>query len=261
MKFNFKKISAIGASLLLTGLTMGVAAAASYPEPFVSGGVADVAIVYGSGAYALDGIPAKSIQDELATHVSGSLVASGENVYKFEKTSTKFHLGDNYTTITTTLGDDHLPVLLADGKYIDDDNDEIDYTQKITMGTLGQLSMFNDNDYAEDSPTVGFRIPSGQAILTYQMDFSDTLSVTDMPTTELPIMGKNFYVLSNTTTTLTLLDSAEKVVLTEGETKTLNIGDQTYVVKISFISATAVKLEVNGFVTNSLAATETQKLS
>jgi hypothetical protein len=40
---NFKKISAIGASILLTGMTMGVAAAANYPNPFVVGGAADVA--------------------------------------------------------------------------------------------------------------------------------------------------------------------------------------------------------------------------
>ncbi|MBU4308185.1 MAG: hypothetical protein KJ566_00110 [Nanoarchaeota archaeon] len=258
MKFNFKKISAIGASLLLTGLTMGVAAAASYPEPFVSGGVADVAIVYGSGAYALDGIPAKSIQDELATHVSGSLVASGENVYQFEKTSTKLHLGDHYVNITTTLDDDsdELPVLLAAGKFIDNDKDEFDYTQKIVMGALGQLTMFDDNDYKADTPTVGFRIPASQNILTYTLTFSDTPLMSDLPTSNLPLMGKNYYVLSNTTTTLTLLDSAETAILSEGETATID----GKVVSIEYIGSTEVKLNIDGETTASLAEAQTQKL-
>ena len=50
MKINFRKISAIAASALMTGMTLGVAAAANYPAPFVSGGVANVAVVYGTGA-------------------------------------------------------------------------------------------------------------------------------------------------------------------------------------------------------------------
>jgi len=50
MKFNFRKISAIAVSALMTGMTMGVAAAANYPAPFVSGGSPNVAIVYGTGA-------------------------------------------------------------------------------------------------------------------------------------------------------------------------------------------------------------------
>ena len=50
MKLNFKKISAIGASLLLTGMSIGLAAASAYPAPFIEGGAANVAIVYGTGA-------------------------------------------------------------------------------------------------------------------------------------------------------------------------------------------------------------------
>ena len=256
MKFNFKKISAIGASLLLTGLTMGVAAAASYPEPFVSGGVADVAIVYGSGAVA-DVTPAGHIKDELATHVSGSLVASDGDVYQFEKTSTKFHLGDTITgVIASSLDEDELPSLLADGKYLDNDNDEIDYTQKITM-TTSQLTMFEDNDYVEDEPTVGFKISSGSTVLTYTLTFSDTLLVTDMPTTNLPIMGKDYYVLSNTTTTITLLDSAEETILAEGETITI-AGKEA---KLEYIGTTDVKLTIDGQTTTSLAEGDTFKLS
>jgi len=268
-KLNFRKISAIGASLLLTGMSLGVAAAAAYPAPFVEGTSSNVAVVYGSGAGVsiLDGIQAGLIQSDLQELVGGSsgtsdIVSEGDS-YKFEKTSTKFHLGDHYVNITSTLDEDELPSLLAEGKYVDDDNDEIDYTQKITMGALGQLMMFNDNDYAEDAPTLGFRMPSSQTILTYQIEFSDTLLVTDMPTTELPLMGKTYYVLSNTSTTITLLDSAATATVAAGESVTLDVDGTTYTVSASIFDTanSKVKLSINGETTNLLGNTETQKLS
>jgi hypothetical protein len=269
-KFNFRKITALASSLLLTGMTMGVAAAASYPAPFVSGGTANVAIVYGtgSGVSSLDLIQAGNIQTDLQAYLgTGSTTGSGSSVeggdsYKFEKTSTKFHLGDNITgVISSSIDDDELPTLLADGKYIDDDNDEFDYTQKIDIGANLQLSMFEDNDYVEDQPSIGFHIPSGTTVLTYTLDFSDQPNLGDLPTTDIPIMGKSYYVLSNSTSgvnkVLTLLDSAESTVLSQGESATVDGKD----VSIAYISSTEVKFTVDGQTTNSLAEGNTAKLT
>lgn len=50
MRINFKKVSAIATSALMVGMTMGVAAAANYPNPFVVSGSANVAVVYGTSA-------------------------------------------------------------------------------------------------------------------------------------------------------------------------------------------------------------------
>jgi len=260
MKFNIRKISAIGASILMAGLTMGTAMAANYPAPFVSGGSANVAIVHGSGTgvSVLDAVEAGNIQANLAAGVTsgGTVSLVGGESYKFEKVSTKFNLGDTITgVIASAIDDDELPILLGDGKYTDNDNDEIDYTQKITMAA-STLTMFEDNDYKEDTPSIGFKITSGATVLTYQLAFSDSLLMSDMPTTELPIMGKDYYVLSNTSTTLTLLDSAEEAILAEGETAT--IAGKT--VTLDFISSTEVKLSVDGEVTNSLIETNTFKL-
>ncbi len=256
----------MAASVLIAGMSVGVAAAANYPAPFVDAGTANVAIVYGtgSGVSSLDSTQANSIQSNLASKIGGSTTSAvtGEG-FKFEKTSTKYHLGDNITEVISSAvdGDEsELPTLLADGKYIDDDNDEIDYTQKIVIGPLNQLSMFEDNDYISDQPTVGFRIPASQLVMTYTLTFEDSLLYTDMPTTDLPIMGKNYYVLSNTTGTsevLTLLDSAEETTLGEGESKT--IGGKT--VSIDFIGSSTVKLDIDGEITNTLSALDTFKLS
>ena len=48
MIFNFKKIASALASTAMIGSTVALAAAASFPAPFVSGGAAEVAVVYGS---------------------------------------------------------------------------------------------------------------------------------------------------------------------------------------------------------------------
>jgi len=265
MKFNFRKISAIATSLLLTGMTAGIAAAANYPAPFVSGSTADVAIVYGTGAgvSALDQAQAQNIEVNLGSKITGGVsTVSGGDSYKFEKTSTKFHLGDGYTTILTTLDEDELPTLLADGTYIDDDNDEFDYTQKIVMDAANTLTMFESSDYKEDVPTVGIHIASGATVLTYTLTFSEEPLISDMPSSTVTFMGKPYYVLSNTTFdaatgSLTLLDSAESAIVTEGSSST--IGGKT--VSIAYISSTEVKLIVDGETTSSLGELNTQRLS
>jgi len=78
MKFNFRKIASVFASVVMLGSTVGIAAAANYPAPFVAGGAADVAIVYGTGAGIsfTDGLAASEIQSSLQYEL-GSQTASG----------------------------------------------------------------------------------------------------------------------------------------------------------------------------------------
>jgi len=45
MVFNFRKISAIATSAVMLLSTAGIAAAAQYPAPFVTGSGADVAVI------------------------------------------------------------------------------------------------------------------------------------------------------------------------------------------------------------------------
>ena len=250
----------------MIGMTAGIATAASFPAPFVQSGVADVAIVYGTGTgvSALDQTYATNIQTTLGESMpsTGGSVTDGDS-YKFEKTSTAYHLGDGYTTIKSTIDKDELGDLLADGKYLDDDNDEIDYTQKIVMASASTLTMFDDDDYMENSPSVGFKLTDGATIATYTLTFTDTLLMTDMPTSDLPIMGKSYYVLSNTSTTLTLLDAAATATVAAGESVTLDVEGTTYTVSASIFDTvnSKVKLSINGETTNLLAGTETQKLT
>ena len=262
MRLNFRKISALASSALMLGMTAGIAAAANYPAPFVSGGSPNVAIVYGSGAALSDQTAAQSISASLSSFVSGGGTPTGGDSFKLERSSTFFHLGDNITEVySSDIDDDELEELLADGVYVDDDNDEFDFTQKIVIGGNLQLGMFEDNDYAEDDPTVGFRVPSGTTVLTYTLTMTDQPLLADLTTTDITMMGRSYYVLSNSSSgsnfILTLLDSAEDTTLSEGSTATVS----GHSVSIDFISSSEVVLIVDGTATNGLGETDTQKLA
>ncbi|HOH03921.1 MAG TPA: hypothetical protein PK032_00440, partial [Candidatus Pacearchaeota archaeon] len=250
MKFNFRKISAIAASALMTGMTMGVAAAANYPAPFVSGGVANVAVVYGTGAgvSSLDLVQANNIQDSLAKFVSGgSVVVEGGESFVLEKSSKKFHLGDSLVDIYPSLDDGELKNFLADGTYKDGDVDE-DYEQTITLSN-NDLELFSDREYNNKEPTFGFVWNSGTKILEYKIKFDSEIPWGEINETDIPIMDKTFYVISAKKGEMVILDSAEKVVLAEGDSVT--VGGKT--VSIEYIEQNAVKFNVDGQITKTLS--------
>lgn len=263
MKKLFRKAVTVLGSAAMIGATVGMAAAASYPEPFTS----NTAIVVGANAAPSDNIAAASIASDLDANAASdgatTTITTDGDSYKFEKSSTKLHLGDDLTSIKSELNEDEMPVLLNDGVYTDDNNDEFDFTQTITM-TSANLTMFDDSDYSRDDPTVGFKYASGASVLSYTLEFTDEPKIADLDTTDLTIMGKDYYVLetSNTdsATTLTLLDSASSAIIAEGETTTITSGGKTYTVSIEFVDSNSAKLNVNGEITNDISSSQTYKL-
>ena len=260
---RFKKIASVLASAAMVFSTIGFAAATTYPAPFINNGAADVAIVYGSHPSAIDNAAVVNIQNSLnskitAASVSGSATPEGGEFVKLEKASTKFQLGNGIIdVISSSVTDDDLEVLLADGTYTDDDNDDFEYTQKLTIANLS-LTMFDDNDYKEDTPTVGFSVTSNTNVLNYTLDFNTEPLWADLPQTDIKIMGKDYFILSVTTnTTLNLLDSGVTSLVNEGEAVT--VGD--FEVSTQVFSSTQAILTINGERTNSLNVGETQKLA
>ncbi len=247
MKQIFKKISAIAASVLMTGMTMGIAAAANYPSPFVAGGAADVAIVYGTGAgvSSLDLVQASNIQADLSsrlgTGTGGTGTVTGGDSFLIAKSSDNLNINNSWGVFSGTVTEDDLKTLLADGTYVAEDNDEFDYEQKITLGTP-ELKHFRDSDYetlaglTAKTPVVGFRLTSNTFVLNYTLDFtSDVISdvttglrMEDIEGSDLPLMGRTYYVseLNNGTSTtafgkMILLDAATVGNVREGETATV----------------------------------------
>jgi hypothetical protein len=265
MKNIFKKISAVVASALMVGMTMGVAAAANYPAPFVVGSSANVAVVYGTGAGVnpSDLVQANYIQDNLASSmgtVGGT--PGGDNVL-LAKSSDNLNHQDTWSVFSGTVNDDDLPTLLADGTYIAGDNDEFTYEQKINLGTP-QLTHFRDSDYetligaSTKTPVMGFKIASNTYILNYTLEFLTDVSTDitssraeDIQNSELPLMGKNYYVseFHNSSSATAayfdkaiLLDSASTGNVKEGETVTV----EGKAVNIDWIDADEVVFMVDG---------------
>ena len=272
MKQILKKAITILGGALMIGSTAAMAAAASYPAPFVDGGSPNVAIVVGAGADLSDGIAATRIGGDLATKLAaqtatGNTVVGGTAVggdsIKIERSSDKLNLGDNFTEVwVTSITDDNLPNLLMDGTYTDDLNTEYSFTQKITLGDDLEIIHFSNSDYKENVPSIGTKVTSDWLVMNYTMDFTTNPKFTSslIETTEITLLGKKYYVLdlvNSTTDTLTLLDSATDATITEGETGT--VGDKE--VAITFIDATSVKLSVDGETTNSLSEGSTYKLN
>jgi hypothetical protein len=272
MKFNFRKISAVIASGLMTVSAVGFAAAANFPAPFVVGGSADGAVVYGTGAGALDQTPANSIGNYLAGMVTvGTEAPTGGDFVLIEGTGDKFNLGDSVDDFYTTIDEDELGTLLAEGTYTSDSHDDYDYDQQMTF-TADQmiLTHFQDNNFNDEKPIIGFELGKGVVLLDYKLEFDEDVDGgTDWASiinSYLPLLGKEYYVLSMTNTSninhkITLLNAAVSGSLSEGESITLSSGASTYEVSVKIIdSNNKVKLIINGMDTDLLEVSETQNI-
>ena len=141
MRLNFKKVSAIAASALMIGLTIGVAAAANYPAPFVVGGDSDAAIVYGtgSGVSYLDIVQAGNIESNLQSYMSAgggssTTSVSGGDSKILSSSTRKLYYGDAVNAAITSLTYTELPTILASGTVTDLSGTAYGYTQTVKVG-------------------------------------------------------------------------------------------------------------------------------
>lgn len=239
MKIDFKKVTALATSALMVGMTMGVAVAADYPEPFVSGGTGNFAVVYGASAPSgLDQAQATTIAEDLQGMVSGSTVTGGEP-FTLKKDADPFNFNEALNGVYTDLDTDEMD-FLADGDYDDGDVDET-YEQSIDLSDK-TLTLFADPDYADDAPTVGFWWTNGQNILNYTMTFDDPVNTTQMVTTDMPLLGGSYYVLAASNLQIDVLDTAETQILNRDESATVGGFDVT----LTYVDADSAKFLVDG---------------
>lgn len=274
---NIKKVATIVGSALMLGATAGMAAAAAYPTPFVQNGAANVAIVYGSNAANSDVAAAGVIATDLARGVtaqtgeglfSGATTVEGGDAYKIEGASDKWNLGENATQFRSgLLTKNDLPVVLADGIFRDKDNTDRRYTQEIQLNESLALTHFSDYDYKSEEPTVGFHLDSGSQVLEYKLNFISKPAEANIAEQEIELMGKTYYIakVSATEQKIELLDSANKLVVVEGESASINAGGKSYQVEISSASLSGgdaeARLIVNGETLPALKKGQTRKLA
>jgi hypothetical protein len=256
MRLNFKKVSAIAASALMVGLTMGVAAAANYPSPFVAGGGADVAIVYGTGAgvSSLDIVQAGNLEANLQSYLSGGGGSSATSVsggdYKVLSTSTrKLYYGDSINAPITSLTYTELPNVLASGTVTDLSGTAYGYTQIIQVGPAAITFGTSGGDLNDPVLYIDATTTAG-TLYNYTLSFTKSINVSDATNVQgqkIKILGVDYVIgADSTNTTLYLYGSGTTVTVNGGESQTVNIGGTDHTVELVTTAASSATIKVDG---------------
>lgn len=253
MKFNFKKIFTVGAGALMALSTAGFAAAANFPAPFVSNGVANAAIVYGTGTgvSVTDQTASTSIQSYLSELVSdGTVTIDGESV-DLASGSTKIWLNTSLNTAKTTLTKSDLPTVLEQTTF--SGNVDSKLTSTINIGT--NKVTFAKQPSSNDDPVVG--IAMGTAVANALYNASITMPAINFTSADsegetIHLFGKDFVVSTSTDSSdLVLFSSAQQSTLTLGgdtpnPSTSVVINGQSYTVELITGSDTSATVSVNG---------------
>jgi len=267
MRFNFKKIVSVLASAAMIGSTVGMAAAAAtYPDPFVKGGVASVAIVLGANAATIDNIAAvdigSSLQEELAkqtatTSTIGASATGGDSV-NLATSSQKLYYNSTIADARTSVTKVEMPTILADGKITDDTGTEYSYKQSITPGNSSIGYSTSGGDLTD--PALILQAGTTADSYLYKLDITFNkninLSSTDVQGNNIKILGKDFTIGASSSTTtagsevLYLYGAGTAKTLTEGETASIEVGGKTYSIELKSVeqisSLNYVSVSVDG---------------
>ncbi|MEK6917369.1 MAG: hypothetical protein AABW51_00285 [Nanoarchaeota archaeon] len=261
MKINFKKISAIATSAIMVGMTMGVAAAANYPAPFVQGGAANAAVVYGtgSGVSILDAIEAGNIQTDLQRYLASSTGAtgattSGETI-SLDTSATRIWLNTSLNTAKTQLTKVDLPKVLADYTFSGNVDSKLTSTVKLVAGANAGTEnsgkvIFGKIPTSSSDPQVGVSLGSSQTSNPLYNASATMAAVNfthaDSEGQPIVLFGQKFTIAASTDTTkIVLLKEAQKLSLDDkNPSATVTIGGQTYTVEMMSASTTSATIKV-----------------
>ena len=272
MKFNYKRITAIATSALMVCSTMGIAAAANYPQPFVVGGTANVAIVYGTGTgvSSLDIIQAGNIQtnlqSSLGTTSSGTSTSVEGEAVSLNSGSTKIWLNTSLNTALTTLTKSDLPTVL--GQYTFSGNVDSKLTSTITVGSDDKVA-FAKQPSTSDDPVIGIAMSTNSSLPLYTASITMpaiAFNHTDSEGESITLFGREFVVSTATDAdSLVLFSSAEEVALSIGgsnpTSQTVTVDGTTYTVElVTGSSTTSATIAVNG-VSKAITAGNSKKIN
>lgn len=251
---NFKKIASVMATAAMIGTTFAFAHAASYPDPFRSAGSA--AIVYGSNA-AVDLAGAIDISTNLQAHLgSGDDEDDDEQMIDGEAfplftSSTEIYLNSSINTARTSLTEDDMPSLLADGDF--SGNVDAEYTQTIVFPGNSRV-LFGQEPTSDDDPTVFVNLGTSSSSVVYNatitFDQAIALNHSDSEGESLDLFGTQWTVGADTTgTSLVLYKSSERISLSLGGSSpmpstTVEVDGESYTIELLAASDTEATLRV-----------------
>lgn len=256
MIFNFRKIASVLSSAAMISSTVALAAAANFPAPFVSGGVGDVAVVYGANAATTDLLASVDIQSALSTKLAeqtasggaiGSSSVTGEAAPLFTS-GTKLYINDSLDTVKNVLVKADMPVVLKDGSF--SGNVDSSFTQQVDIGKYPRVT-FKKQPTSSAEPAYGLTTSTSTGTqYTYNatviFNKEVNLSHADSEGQDITLFGQKFTIASATTATnLILLKTAEKLALSSDDpTAEVTIGGKAYTVTLVSASDTAATVKV-----------------
>ena len=283
-----RKAVALGSGAALVGTTLMGAFAydlSTYPAKFVVDGKFDGKIVVGEKASTSDVLGAidiaASLQGASVSKVTipgqaGTTSLSGD-VAQVGTGSDKLELRESIGKVTDTLTETDLTGLKS-GK-ITTAQGSTDFHQYLRLkdgSALQDMSVNfvqNDNDQTSDFLVVEPNSP----FMEWEIQFPNGMEskvtsgeLKDMEDRTFNVMGTDFNIVKATETStsveLTLMGGSTPDTLREGETKTYTIDGKDYEVTLVFVSDpnsgdAAVKFSVNGEMTQSLSASDTDTLT
>ncbi len=273
--FNFKKIASVLSSAVMISSTVALAAAANYPAPFVSGGAANVAVVYGSTAAATDLVAVTDITSKLQASLASQTATgstttggtvTGGNAYALFTSGTPIQLNTSINSVRSSVTDANLPTILADTEFTatsdTTDDSSITATHKIEIGS-NPRAVFAKQPTSSDDPSLGILLGTTAANHLYNetVTFSKDVNFTDSDTDGevLTLFGKRFTVAAATDATdLILFESAEKVFLdSNNPSQEVTVNGATYTVELVSASDTAANIRV----TDSAGASDSKEIN
>ena len=235
---KFKKILATVGSVLMLSSVIGGAFAAGLPTTLKAD---NTVIVQGTGSNDANAI--NTLKVELSRGAEGAVPVDGDNSFALERGYDKFTLGKNLDSIYQILDDENMKTFLASGKYRDTNRVEMDYEQNIELSDA-QLTFFKDKDYNDNTPSIGFHFDgSKKPILNYSITFDkidSSNNFTNITDTEIPFMGRTYYVLSSDNTSMRLMDSSNTVTVMEDESASSKVGDKDYTIEVGSVGSETI---------------------
>ena len=271
MKFNFKKVDALMASAAMFGSTDGIAAAVSYPAPFVSGSSSDVALVVGQEGVAAstDLVAATDIGANLASKlatgsIGGAVTTSGEVTPLFTSSS-KIYMNDSININRATLTTNELPTVLAEGEF--SGNVDSTYQQRLLLGS-NPIVQFAKEPTGDEDPTINLGLgttATTQYVYNATVTFDQAVNFThaDSKGQTLNLFGQKFTISSaSTSSKIVLLKSSEKLSLVVGGSnpnpvETVTVAGSTYTVELKTATDSAATVKV----TDSTGASDSKEVS
>ena len=245
MKFNFKKVASVFASVALVGATLGFASAATYPQPFEG---SDYAIVVGANAANSDMSAAMDIGKNLAgvstTTTTTRVEVGDESVNIGETAANELWLG---SSIDITLDDYDLPNLLKT-RTIRADGESIEYVQELSVGghtinftDLGRAENYanpESNEAKNEEPVLHVRQTSVEA-WNLTLEFDDPFNALEVSEgNKLVIAGREWSVDPNLKAgdALTLFAASSTVNVEAGQSRELNLDGKRYTLTVHSVS-------------------------